>query len=80
MRGEKHIRLLVQQGYQLLTGDGEGVDPWPANLYCPEHLILEVSAGNVFDACILGLHDTIAKDVQEYQRFWTEHLRVAKQS
>ena len=48
---------------QLLTGNGEEVDGWPVNLYCLEHLILEVGAEYVSDIGALRLHDAIAKDV-----------------
>ena len=48
---EQHIRFLVRQDYQLLIGDVERVHGWPANFYCLEHLLLEISAEHISDAC-----------------------------
>ena len=72
----KNIRFLVRQSYQLLTCDGERVDGWPANLYFPEHLLLEIRSVQISYACALGLHDAKAEDVKKNQRFRTKHLRI----
>ena len=46
---------------------------------CLEHLLLEISAEHISDACTLKPCDAIAEDVRKNQRFRTKHLRIAEQ-
>ena len=46
---------------------------------CLEHLLLEISAEHISDACTLKPCDAIAEDVRKNQRFRTKYLRIAGQ-